>query len=177
MSSSFKLFIKRVLIFQFAFLFICSKVTNINKNIKDFTKRIKYIAKNIPLSVDKIELIESKSDIIFITMFSTYFFMTLLSLMNISIGKQFCGMMTMIMALIYCNPLTTIKKNYEKNNNQVDWKIYIPSIEFCVISCLGFAMLLSTFYSNEEEEKEIKIPLKANEKKENEIKERKEKIN
>ena len=166
MSSSFNLFIKRVLIFQFSFLFIFSKVTNINKSIKDFNKRIKYIAKNIPLSGDKIELIDSKSDIIFIAMFSTYFFMAFLALMNISIGKQFCGMMTLIMALIYCNPLTTIKKNFEKNNNQVDWKIYIPSIEYCIISCLGFAMLLSAFYFNEEDEKEIKIQSKVNEEKE-----------
>ena len=99
-------------------------------------------------------------------MFSTYFFMAFLALMNISIGKQFCGMMTLIMALIYCNPLTTIKKNFEKNNNQVDWKIYIPSIEYCIISCLGFAMLLSAFYFNEVDEKEIKIPSKVNEEKE-----------
>jgi len=58
------------------------------------------------------------------------------------------------MAFIYCNPVTTIKKNFEKNNYQYDWKIYIPSLEFCIISCLGFAMLLSSCHFNEEEDKD-----------------------
>ena len=177
MVSGFKLFIKRFLIFQFAYLFIFSKLTKIDKSILDFSKRLKYFAKNIPLSSEKIELIESKSEIIFITLFSIYSLMAFLALMNIGIGKQMTGMMTMIMALIYCNPLITIKKNLEKNNYQFNWKIYIPSIEFCIISILGFAMMLSSFYFFEDDDKDIKTKQVVKEEEKNIIRIEKAKIN
>ena len=177
MVSGFKLFIKRFLIFQFAYLFIFSKLTKIDKSILDFSKRLKYFAKNIPLSSEKIELIESKSETIFITLFSIYSLMAFLALMNIGIGKQMTGMMTMIMALIYCNPLITIKKNLEKNNYQFNWKIYIPSIEFCIISILGFAMMLSSFYFFEDDDKDIKTKQVVKEEEKNIIRIEKAKIN
>ena len=177
MVSGFKLFIKRFLIFQFAYLFIFSKLTKIDKSILDFSKRLKYFAKNIPLSSEKIELIESKSETIFITLFSIYSLMAFLALMNIGIGKQMTGMMTMIMALIYCNPLITIKKNLEKNNYQFNWKIYIPSIEFCIISILGFAMMLSSFYFFEDDDKDVKTKQVVKEEEKNIIRIEKAKIN
>ena len=91
--------------------------------------------------------------------------MALLALLDMTLGKQFTGLITIFMALIYCNPLTTIKKNYEKSNYQLNWKIYIPSMEFCVISCLGIAMMLSSLFfpkdepenRDNEEIKEIKL--------------------
>ena len=172
-----KLFIKRFLIFQYAYLFIFSKLTKIDKSILDFSKRLKYFAKNIPLSSEKIDLIESKSEIIFITLFSIYSLMAFLALKNIGIGKQMTGMMTMIMALIYCNPLITIKKNLEKNNYQFNWKIYIPSIEFCIISILGFAMMLSSFYFFEDDDKDIKTKQVVKEEEKNIIRIEKAKIN
>ena len=177
MASGFKLFLKRFLIFQFAYLFIFSKITKIDKSIIDFSKRLKYFAKNIPLSLEKIELIESKSETIFITLFSIYSLMAFLALMNVGIGKHITGMMTMFMALIYCNPLLTIKKNFEKNNYQFNWKIYIPSIEFCIIFILGFAMILSSFYFYEEDDKDIKTKQVMKEEKENVMKKEKAKIN
>ena len=177
MASSFNLFLKRFLIFQFAYLFIFSKLTKIDKSITDFSKRLKYFAKNIPLSLEKIELIESKSETIFITLFSIYSLMAFLALMNVGIGKHITGMMTMFMALIYCNPLLTIKKNFEKNNYQFNWKIYIPSIEFCIIFILGFAMILSSFYFYEENDKDIKTKQVMKEEKENVMKKEKAKIN
>ena len=165
MSPKFKHFFKRFLIFQFAFLFIFSKATNINKSIKDFTKRIKKKKKNSNLNEAQIKLIELKSETIFKVLFITYFLMALLALLDMTLGKQFTGLITIFMALIYCNPLTTIKKNYEKNNYQLNWKIYIPSMEFCVISCLGIAMMLSSLFfpkdepenRDNEEIKEIKL--------------------
>ena len=154
MSHIFKSVLKRFLIFQFALLFIFSKFHNVNKSIKDFTKRLKDIAKSGQTSEETLQLIESKSKNLFYILFGFYFFVTLLALSNFSLGKQITGIITIFMALIYCNPLTTIKKNFEKNNYQYDWKIYIPSLEFCIISCLGFAMLLSSCYFNEEEDKD-----------------------
>ena len=177
MASSFNLFLKRFLIFQFAYLFIFSKLTKIDRSITDFSKRLKYFAKNIPLSLEKIELIESKSETIFIALFSIYSLMAFLALMNIGIGKQITGMITMFMALIYCNPLITIKKNLEKNNYQFNWKIYIPSIEFCLISILGFSMILSSFYYSEEDDKDIRAKQGVKEEDKNEIRIEKAKIN
>ena len=156
MSNKFNSFLKRALIFQFAFLFIFSKLGTIKKSIKDFRKRLKFIAKSAQLSKEKIKLLESKSKNIFIIMFSFYSFMAFLALMNINFGKQLTGIMTFFMAFIYCNPITTIKKNFEKNNYQSDWKVYIPSLEFCIISCLGIAMILSSCYFSDEEDKEAK---------------------
>ena len=179
----FKSILKRLLIFQFALFFIFSKFHNVNKSIKDFTKRILYIAKSGQTSNETLEIIESKSQNLFFILFGLYFFMTILALSNFNLGKQLAGMITIIMAVIYCNPLTTIKKNFEKNNYQYDWKIYIPSLEFCIISCLGIAMILSGFYIIEEvgndintqKEKEIKIQRRqeTEEKEENEGKEKK----
>ena len=152
MSSSFNLFIKRVLIFQFAFLFIFSKVTKMKKSIRDFRKRIKFIAKTMAFSEEKMELIELKSKHIFIFIFSFYAFVAFLALMDINFAKQITGITTLVLAFIYCNPVTTIKKNFEKNNYQYDWKIYIPSMEYCIISILGIAMMLSAFPIIGEEE-------------------------
>ena len=193
MSLISKSFLKRLLIFQFALFFIFSKFYNINKSIKDFTKRILYIAKSGQTSNETIGIIESKSQSLFLILFGFYFFMTILALSNFNLGKQLTGMITIIMAVIYCNPLTTIKKNFEKNNYQYDWKIYIPSLEFCIISCLGIAMILSGFLIIEEEgkdintqqEKEIKIHKREEsgekeeeeEKEEEKEKEGKEKVN
>ncbi len=163
MSPKFKNFFKRFLIFQFAFLFIFSKLTKVNKSIKDFQKRIKFIAKSSQFSEEQIILLESKSKNIFFILFSFYSFMSFLALMNINLGKQLTGIMTFIMAFIYCNPVTTIKKNFENNNYQYDWKIYIPSMEYCIISILGIAMMLSScIIIPDEENKEVNTKEKEN---------------
>ena len=184
MLEKYKNFFIRLLIFQFAFLFIFSKYANPNKSIIDFKKRIKFIAKNTNLSEEQIKAIELKSEIIFQVLFFSYSLMAFLALLDNTIGKQFTGFLTILMALIYCNPLTTIKKNYQKNNYQLDWKVYIPSTEFCAISCLGMAMMISSFYFKNdendkkdqkqvaEEVKEVKLKEnKRNNEKEDEIKE------
>jgi hypothetical protein len=186
MSINFKLFLKRFLIFQFAFLFIFSKIIKLEKSIKDLSKRLKYIAKNSQYSEETLKSIELKSPKIFMIIYSTYFLFSFLALMNIGLAKQLTGIMTIFMALIYCNPLSTIKKNMEKNNYQEDWKIYIPSLEFCIISCLGFAMILSAFYfinednkddtNQRQEKKEENKEKKKDEKKEEQKEEQKEEV-
>ena len=186
MSINFKLFLKRFLIFQFAFLFIFSKIIKLEKSIKDLSKRLKYIAKNSQYSEETLKSIELKSPKIFMIIYSTYFLFSFLALMNIGLAKQLTGIMTIFMALIYCNPLSTIKKNMEKNNYQEDWKIYIPSLEFCIISCLGFAMILSAFYfinednkddtNQQQEKKEENKEKKKDEKKEEQKEEQKEEV-
>ena len=186
MSINFKLFLKRFLIFQFAFLFIFSKIIKLEKSIKDLSKRLKYIAKNSQYSEETLKSIELKSPNIFMIIYSTYFLFSFLALMNIGLAKQLTGIMTIFMALIYCNPLSTIKKNMEKNNYQEDWKIYIPSLEFCIISCLGFAMILSAFYfinednkddtNQQQEKKEENKEKKKDEKKEEQKEEQKEEV-
>ena len=186
MSINFKLFLKRFLIFQFAFLFIFSKIIKLEKSIKDLSKRLKYIAKNSQYSEETLKSIELKSPKIFMIIYSTYFLFSFLALMNIGLAKQLTGIMTIFMALIYCNPLSTIKKNMEKNNYQEDWKIYIPSLEFCIISCLGFAMILSAFYfinednkddtNQQQEKKEENKEKKKDEKKEEQKEEPKEEV-
>jgi hypothetical protein len=186
MSINFKLFLKRFLIFQFAFLFIFSKIIKLEKSIKDLSKRLKYIAKNSQYSEESLKSIELKSPKIFMIIYSTYFLFSFLALMNIGLAKQLTGIMTIFMALIYCNPLSTIKKNMEKNNYQEDWKIYIPSLEFCIISCLGFAMILSAFYfinednkddtNQQQEKKEENKEKKKDEKKEEQKEEQKEEV-
>ena len=186
MSINFKLFLKRFLIFQFAFLFIFSKIIKLEKSIKDLSKRLKYIAKNSQYSEETLKSIELKSPKIFMIIYSTYFLFSFLALMNIGLAKQLTGIMTIFMALIYCNPLSTIKKNMEKNNYQEDWKIYIPSLEFCIISCLGFAMILSAFYfinednkddtNQQQEKKEENKEKKKDDKKEEQKEEQKEEV-
>ena len=186
MSINFKLFLKRFLIFQFAFLFIFSKIIKLEKSIKDLSKRLKYIAKNSQYSEETLKSIELKSPKIFMIIYSTYFLFSFLALMNIGLAKQLTGIMTIFMALIYCNPLSTIKKNMEKNNYQENWKIYIPSLEFCIISCLGFAMILSAFYfinednkddtNQQQEKKEENKEKKKDEKKEEQKEEQKEEL-
>ena len=186
MSINFKLFLKRFLIFQFAFLFIFSKIIKLEKSIKDLSKRLKYIAKNSQYSEETLKSIELKSPKIFMIIYSTYFLFSFLALMNIGLAKQLTGIMTIFMALIYCNPLSTIKKNMEKNNYQEDWKIYIPSLEFCIISCLGFAMILSAFYfinednkddtNQQQEKKEENKEKKKDEKKEEQKEEQKKEV-
>ena len=186
MSINFKLFLKRFLIFQFAFLFIFSKIIKSEKSIKDLSKRLKFIAKNSQYSEETLKSIELKSPKIFMIIYSTYFLFSFLALMNIGLAKQLTGIMTIFMALIYCNPLSTIKKNMEKNNYQEDWKIYIPSLEFCIISCLGFAMILSAFYfinednkddtNQQQEKKEENKEKKKDEKKEEQKEEQKEEV-
>ena len=114
MSINFKLFLKRFLIFQFAFLFIFSKIIKLEKSIKDLSKRLKYIAKNSQYSEETLKSIELKSPKIFMIIYSTYFLFSFLALMNIGLAKQLTGIMTIFMALIYCNPLSTIKKKYGK---------------------------------------------------------------
>ena len=163
MSIKFKSFVKRLLIFQFAFLFIFSKVTKMKKSIRDFRKRIKFIAKTMAFSEEKMELIELKSKHFFIIIFSFYAFVAFLALMDINFAKQITGITTLVLAFIYCNPVTTIKKNFEKNNYQYDWKIYIPSMEYCIISILGIAMMLSScIIIPDEENKEVNTKEKEN---------------
>ena len=148
-------FIQRIVIFQFIFLFIFSKVKNPEKNLKDFSKRIKLIAKYNKMSGDIIEYIGNKSDNIFIFLFTSYLLCGMLAIFDFNFGKKMGGLGTILMALIYCNPISTIKKNMEKNkNNTQDWKLFIPSLEFCLISILGIIMILSSYYSKNDNEED-----------------------
>ena len=148
-------FIKRLLIFQFAFLFIFSKVQNLNKSYKDFHKRIKFISKLSKVSSYNLELIENNSNNIFNLIFSIYFVSSLFAVLNSDFGKHISGMFTIIMAIIYCNPAVTIKKNFENHKySSNDWKNYVPSLEFCLIAVAGLIMTLSSFQKDNDEVEE-----------------------
>ena len=148
-------FLKRLIIFQFAFLFIYTKVQNLNKSYKDFYKRIKYIAKLSKISSKNLELIENNSNNIFILIFSIYFISSLFAVLNSDFGKHISGMLTIIMAIIYCNPAITIKKNFENAKYSRDnWKNYVPSLEFCLIAAAGLIMTLTTFQKDNDEVEE-----------------------
>ena len=139
-------FIKRLLIFQFAFLFIFSKVKVLNKSYIDFHKRFKFIFKNSKAPDSIIELVVSKSDYIFRILFTIYFLFAFLAILDYDFAKVYTGMITNFMALIYCNPTITIKKNLEKDRgNMNNWKNFIPSLEFCLISVVGIIMILCSF--------------------------------
>ena len=157
MSNKIGNFIKRFLIFQFIFLFIFSKIRNPQKGLKDFSKRLKFIARTSQMGNEQIELIGNKSNNIFIFLFSSYFLFGLLAILNFNFSKTFAGLITIFMAIIYCNPISTIKKNFEKSRYEpLTWKLYIPSLEFILISILGLIMILSSFYSDNDEEEENK---------------------
>ena len=185
MGSKLGNFIIRVLIFQFVFLFIFSKIKNPPKSIKDFSKRLKFIAKNNQMSKEQIELLETKSPQIFIILFSLYSFFGVLSIFNFNFCKRVTGIITFLMAVIYCNPVSTIKKNFEKYMYEPQkWKLYIPSMEFILIAILGLIMILSSFYSKNDDTgaDDVKEDVKGNVKdKEKEIKKeektQKEKVN
>ena len=169
-------FFQRILIFQFIFLFIFSKVKNPEKNLKDFSKRIKQIARYNKMSGDVIEFIGNKSHHIFIFLFTSYFLCGILAILDFSVGKKMGGLATILMAMIYCNPITTIIKNMEKNkNNTQDWKLFIPSLEFCLISILGIIMISSSYYSKDDNEEKKKEETTKDNKKSK--KDNKEKVN
>ena len=151
-------FIQRIIIFQFIFLFIFFKVKTLKKSLKDFSKRIKLIAKYNNMSDDIIELIGNKSNLFFYFLFFNYFLFGIFAILDYNVAKRMGGFSTILMAMIYCNPVTTIKKNMEKNRNETQrWKLFIPSLEFCLIAILGIIMILSSYYSkddNEEKKKE-----------------------
>ena len=154
-------FVKRLIIFQFAFLFIISKVQNLKKSYKDFYKRIKYIAKMSKISSKNLELIEINSNNIFILIFSIYFISSLFAVFNSDLGKHISGLFTIIMAIIYCNPIITIKKNFENAKyNRNDWKNYVPSLEFCLIAAAGLIMTLTAFQKDNDEVEEDNNPKK-----------------
>jgi len=154
-------FLKRLIIFQFAFLFIISKVQDLNKSYKDFYKRIKYIAKLSRISSKNVELIENNSNNIFKLIFSIYFISSLFAVLNSDFGKHISGMLTIIMAIIYCNPALAIKKNFEKAKySRDDWKNYVPSLEFCLIAAVGLIMTLTTFQRDNDEVEEDNNPKK-----------------
>ena len=59
------------------------------------------------------------------------------------------------MAIIYCNPIITFKKNLENNPYETKiWKLFMPHLEFCLIASLGIIMILSSFVSDKEEKNE-----------------------
>ena len=154
-------FLKRLIIFQFAFLFIYTKVQNLNKSYKDFYKRIKYIAKLSKISSKNLELIENNSNNIFILIFSIYFISSLFAVLNSDFGKHISGMLTIIMAIIYCNPAITIKKNFENvKYRRDDWKNYVPSLEFCLIAAAGLIMTLTPFQKDNDDVEEDNNPKK-----------------
>ena len=154
-------FLKRLIIFQFAFLFIVSKVQNLSKSYKDFYKRIKYIAKLSKISSKNLELIENNSNNIFILIFSIYFISSLFAVLNSDFGKHISGMLTIIMAIIYCNPAITIKKNFENvKYRRDDWKNYVPSLEFCLIATAGLIMILTIFQKDNDDIEEDNNPKK-----------------
>ena len=154
-------FLKRLIIFQFAFLFIISKVQDLNKSYKDFYKRIKYIAKLSRISSKNVELIENNSNNIFKLIFSIYFISSLFAVLNSDFGKHISGMLTIIMAIIYCNPALSIKKNFDKAKySRDDWKNYVPSLEFCLIAAVGLIMTLTTFQRDNDEVEEDNNPKK-----------------
>ena len=161
MASSKINFVKRLIIFQLAFLFIISKVQNLKKSYNDFYKRIRFIAKLSKISSQNLELIENNSNNIFIFIFSLYFFSSLFAVLNSNLGKHFSGMITIIMAVIYCNPVSTIKKNFENAKYSRDnWKNYIPSLEFCLIATAGLIMILTIFQKDNDDIEEDNNPKK-----------------
>ena len=155
MAIKVKNFIKRFLIFQFIFLFTLSKVFNMQNNFRDFSKRIKFFGKYFQLSENKIEFIDNNSSTIFIILFINYFLAGGLAILDFNFGKGISGLLTILISIVYCNPIITIKKNIEKYPNETKlWKIILPNLEFCLISSLGIIMILSSNVSDKIENNE-----------------------
>ena len=166
MKNKFGRFLIRMLIFQFVFLFLFSKLQTPVKSIQDFTKRLKFVAKTNQFPSFVGQIIEHNGIIIFIIFYSVYSLSGILAIFGSKLGQRLAGTFTILISNIYCNPFSTIKKNFEKNkyhDGQI-WKNYIPSLQFCLITGLGLIMFLISFYSFDDKKEDKNIDKKAEKK-------------
>ena len=148
-------FITRLLLFQFLILFIYLRASTFDKSAKDFRSRILFYMQKAT-GVDKKILNMAIGDTtkyfqIFLGVIGT---VACLAILNFRIAKFLSGHLTIIIAMLYCNPITYVTKHLKKNPH--DWKNYFPSLEFLALAALGLGMMVSAFTSKKEKSEEDK---------------------
>lgn len=149
-------FIKRALIFQFPLVFAYYKYSNFFKNAIDFQKRIVYLLKLSGLSNEVINNYSPKIISLFPFFLGACALFSILAILNFKMFQLLSGFISFYIALIFCNPNTTINKQLRIFPNS--WKSYIPSFEFIIIVVASVGMISSAFlvneknYNNEENE-------------------------
>ena len=149
--------IQRVLLYQFLLLFVYLRLTTFDESKKDFRKRaIYYIQKFTGYPKSVLDLFLGDFELYFKIFLLTAVVSAVFSIIGFRVFKVLSGIITILIAMLYCNPIVTISKAIKtKSNDLVD---YLPTIEFLALFALGIGMIATLAitgefdYDDEEEE-------------------------
>ena len=149
--------IQRVLLYQFLLLFVYLRLTTFDESKKDFRKRvIYYIQKFTGYPKSVLDLFLGDFELYFKIFLLTAVVSAVFSIIGFRVFKVLSGIITILIAMLYCNPIVTISKAIKTKSN--DWVDYLPTIEFLALFALGIGMIATLAitgefdYDDEEEE-------------------------
>lgn len=151
--------IQRVFLYQFLLLFVYLRLTTFDESKKDFRKRtIYYIQKMTGHPKLVLDLLLGDLELYFQIFLFAAALSSMLAIIGLRVFKVLSGIITILIAILYCNPIVTISKAIKTKSN--DWVHYLPSIDFLVLFALGLGMIASLVitgeFDYEEEEHNIK---------------------
>ena len=157
--SYFKNLFKRILIFQFIFVFSINKLKDTNRFKYEFSQKIKILLEIFYLDYNNFNNIPLEEQYKFY--FCLLIFMSTLTIIfNFKIFSFITGFLTIISAFLFYGPINLMKKYYEYGKfSFLSLKIYdkkLPNLEFLLLISCGFGIILNTFLFEEEKEKIIK---------------------
>ena len=146
---------KRILLFQFLFIFSIIKLRDTNRFKFEFSQRIKILLEIFYLDYNNFYSISLEEQYKFY--FCLLIFISFLAIIfNVKIILFITGLLTILSAFLFYGPINLMKKYFEYGKfSFLSIKIYdkkMPCLEFLLLISCGFGIILNTFLYEEKKE-------------------------
>ncbi len=161
----FKDCIKRVFLYQFLIFFSILKFSDTYQYSDDFHKNLRFFFKQLHLSPKILQNQVDKKETIYIIFLIILIVISILSIFGIKFVQFICGLSCFFIAFIYYNPSKDYFLNLKEKISNDNLENNLPSINFIICICIGFAMIANCFSEELNKDNFEKKPIQKKEEK------------
>ena len=161
----FKDCIKRIFLYQFLIFFSLLRYTEKYQNSDEFLKKLRFLFRQLHLSPKILPNQMQDKEFLYLSFLILLIVISVLSILGIKFFQFICGLFCFFIAFIYYNPSNDFFLNLKEKISNDTLENNLPSINFLICICIGFAMIANCFSEKLTKDNFEKKPIKKKEEK------------
>ena len=137
--------IKRTFLYQFLIFFSIFRLSDTYQYSDDFQRKLIFLFKQLHLSPKILKYQMQDKERIYIIFLYQLIIISILSILNIKFFQFICGLCCFFIAFMYYNPSKDLFLQLKEKISNDNLENNLPSINFIICICIGFAMIANCF--------------------------------
>ena len=137
--------IKRTFLYQFLIFFSIFRLSDTYQYSDDFQRKLIFLFKQLHLSPKILPNQMQDKEFLYLSFLILLIVISVLSILGIKFFQFICGLCCFFIAFMYYNPSKDLFLQLKEKISNDNLENNLPSINFIICICIGFAMIANCF--------------------------------